>query len=219
MTQPTIQKLEEPFAGSRLMDALRHPDPVRVHGAWIYLFASVGAGALVGADHGVERPMLAGTGFVGAFLVTAALLTGVRRKGRQILVGLLLAVLAPLAAVGVGAGREFLPIAALAAVPALTATWLGKSWGFLSRTTMVMGIAALAMAAPAAAVAGGASLPRSAVLFGLLWVFFCWRTLRLATALESEHTWDRRQLRARGLREAGIAAVWMLTVAVSLRIL
>jgi hypothetical protein len=192
---------------------------VRAHGAWIYLFASVGAGALVGADQGVERAMLAGTGFVGAFLVTAALVTGARRKRRQMLVGLSLAVLAPLAALGLDADREFLPVATLAAVPAMSAIILGKVWGFLSRTTMVVGIAALVMAAPAAAVAGGATLPRSAVLFGLLWVFFCWRTLNVAASLEAGNEWDRRQLRARGLREAAIAAVWTLTVAVFVRIL
>ena len=75
---------------------------MRAHGAWVYLFASVAAGALVGAERGVERAMLVGTGFAGAFLVTAALVTGGRRKGRQVLVGSALAVLTPLAALWLG---------------------------------------------------------------------------------------------------------------------
>lgn len=195
-----------------------HPDPVRAHAAWIYLFASIASGALVGANHGVEPAMLAGTGFVGAFLVTAAISVGARRKVRQILVGASLAALAPVGALWLDAEPVFLAVAALAVLPAVAAVVLEKTLGFLSPTTLVVGIAALALAAPVAAVAGGASVERGALLFGLLWPFFSWRTLRVAAPLAGGAAWDREELRSRGLREAAIAGGWTVAVALSLRI-
>jgi hypothetical protein len=190
---------------------------MRAHGAWIYLFASIGAGALVGAQRGVEPAMLVGTGFVGVFLVIAALAAGLQRKGRQILVGASLATLGPLGALGLGAQPAFLMVAALAILPAVSAVVLARKTGPLSPTTLVVGIAALTLSAPVTAVAGGASLQRGAVLFGLLWPFYCWQTLRVAASLPVEAAWDRQVLRARGLREAALAAVWALAVAMGLR--
>jgi hypothetical protein len=35
--------------------------------------------------------------------------------------------------------------------------------------------------------------------------------------LKSGQAWDRRQLRSQGLRQAAIAAIWMLSVAFALR--
>ncbi len=213
-----IHASEERFETSRPSTVLTQRDPMRAHGAWIYLFASVAAGALVGAERGLEPAMLVATGFVGAFLVTAAIARGVRRKGRQTLVGASLAALAPLAALWLGAEPSFLVVAAIAALPAVAAVVLAKRLGFLSHAAVVMGIAALAMAAPVTAVAGGATALRSAVLFGLLWSFFCRQSLRVSAALAAGGAWDRKALRARGLREAAITAVWALVVAVSLRI-
>ena len=192
------------------------PDPVRAHGAWIYLFASVAAGAMVGSHHGVEPAMLVGTGFVGAYLVAAAISFGARRKGRQLLIGASLVVLAPLTALWLDAEPIFLIVAAWAVLPAVTAVALEKTLGFLSRGALVMGIAALTLAAPVVAVAGGASGGRGLLLFGLLWPFFSWRTLGVAAPLAAGATWNRKELRSRGLSEAAIAAVWTFAVALSL---
>ncbi|MCA9142352.1 MAG: hypothetical protein KDB05_06175 [Planctomycetales bacterium] len=195
-----------------------HPDPLRAHGAWIYLFASVGSGALVGVEQRVEPAMLVGTGFVGAFLVAAAIAVGARRKMRQILVGSSLAILAPLGALYLDAKPEFFIVAALAVVPAVTAIGLQKTIGFLSRPALVVGVAAIVVAAPTVAIAGGISVGRSLLLFALLWPFFSWQTLRVAAPLRIGATWEREKLRSRGLREAGVAAVWTLAVAVLLHI-
>ncbi len=194
-------------------------DPLRAHGAWIYLFSSVAAGALVGADYGVERPLLVGTGFAGAYLVMAALATDPRRKGRQIAVGISLAALAPLVALWLDAEPTFLSIAAATAIPGIAAVMLARKRGLLSRATMIVGLAALVMVAPMAATAGGTGLSRSFGLFLLLWLFFCWQTLRVAALVKPGQPWNRPQLRAQGLRQAAIAAVWALTVAMALRIM
>jgi|GEM_PF-1176506 len=194
------------------------PNPTRAHGAWIYLFSSVAAGAFVGNEHGIESAMLVGTGFVGAFLVVAALSVGVRRKRRQLLTGAGLVVVSPLAALGLSADPVFLRVAGLAALTALAAIYFEKRWGFLSRAALVTGIATLTLAAPVVAAAGGASMGRCVLLFAMLWPFFCWRTLCVAAPLRAGATWDRLQLRARGLQEAAIAAVWTVAVTVLLLI-
>ena len=90
--------IEEPVATRGTVAELRHVDPMRAHGAWIYLFASITAGALVGTGHAIELPMLVGTGFAGAYLVTAAISVGVRRRMRQLVFGGTLMVGAPPAA-------------------------------------------------------------------------------------------------------------------------
>lgn len=193
-------------------------DPVRAHGAWVYLFASVGAGAIVGAGRGVEPALLVGTGFSGAFLCAAALAVGVHRRHRQLLVGAAAMLLAPLAALWLGAEPAFLVVAAYAVALAAGAVLIAARLGSLSRPAMAIGIAAIASAAPAAAVSGGASAGRAAALFLLLWPFYCWRSLRLAASLEAQGAWDRDALRSRGLREATIAALWTLAVATVLRL-
>jgi len=194
-----------------------HPDPMRAHGAWVDLFAAIGGGALVGAERGVEPALLVGTGFAGAFLVVAAVSVGVKRRLRQTLVGAGLALLAPLLALWLGAEPGFLVVMGCAAVVGAAAITLERSVGLLSRSTLIVGIAALALAAPASAVAGGAGAVRAALLFGLLWPVFAWRSLRVAATLPVGHPWNREELRARGLREAAIAALWTLFVAIGLR--
>ena len=195
------------------------PNPTRAHGAWIYLFASVASGAFVGNEHGIESAMLVGTGFVGAFLVVAALSAGVFRKRRQLLIGACLAAISPLCALGLKADPNFLRVAGLAALMGLAAIMTEKRFGFLSRAALVTGIATLVFAAPVVAAAGGASVRQCVLLFVLLWPFFCWRTLCVAAPLQAGAAWDRVQLRTRGLREAAIAAVWTLAVTFSLLIL
>ena len=194
------------------------PNPSRAHGAWIYLFVSVTAGAIVGTEHGIEPAMLAGTGFIGAFLFVAALSAGARRKRRQLLTGASLAALAPLGALWLNADPSFLGVAALAGLSAVAAMVIEKRLGFLSRAALVSGIATLALAAPVVAAAGGASIGQCTLLFGLLWPFFCWRTLCVAAPLQAGATWDRVKLRTRGLQEAAIAGAWTLAVTFSLLI-
>lgn len=196
-----------------------HPDPLRAHGAWIYLFASIGAGALVGAAYRVEPAMLAGTGFAGAFLVIAAIDVGPQRKLRQVLLGASLAIVAPLVALWLGAEPVFLNVAALTVLPVVSVVVLARTCGTLSPATLGVGVMTLTLSAPVAAMAGGSSALRAAVLFGLLWPFFSWRTLRVNASLPKGTAWNRAFLRAQGLREALIAAVWTLTVAMGLRLL
>ncbi|MCA9047141.1 MAG: hypothetical protein KDA89_00335 [Planctomycetaceae bacterium] len=193
-----------------------HPNPTRAHGAWIYLFASVASGAFIGNEHGIEAAMLVGTGFVGAFLMVAALSAGARRKRRQLLTGTGLAAFAPLCALGLDADPNFLQVAGLAALMGAVAIIIEKRFGFLSRAALVTGIATLALGAPVVASAGGATARQCVLLFALLWPFFSWRTLRVAAPLQNGATWDRVQLKTQGLREAAIAAIWTLVVTVSL---
>ena len=186
------------------------PDPVRAHGAWIFLFAAIGAGSMAGSRGRVEPALIVGTGFVGAFLCRAALAVGLRRKVRQLIVGAAVAILAHFAAHLLGAPSSYLYVAALATVPAVGAVVSSERYGFLSTTALTAGIAALTLAAPAAAVAGGASLIRAAGLYGLLWPFFTWRSLRIAAALKSGERWTVEELKSRGLHEAAAAALWAL---------
>jgi hypothetical protein len=201
----------EPLAGSG------QPDPMRAHGAWIFLLAAVGAGAFVGANHRVEPALLVGTGFVGAFMMAAAISVGGRRKIRQFVAGASLAILCPIAALWLDADPAFLLVATLALAPAAASIVTERKYGFLSNAALVTGVVSLTVAAPVVAAAGGAGLPQNASLFGLLSVFFCWRTMRVAKPLQAGAAWDRNELRARGLREAAITAVWTLAVVVALR--
>lgn len=113
---------------------------------------------------------------------------------------------------------SFVAVAACAALPAAAAVGLAMRWGSLATSSLLMGIAAIVMAAPMTAVAGGASIQRAALLFALLWSFFSWRTLRVAASLNDQMTWDRKQLKARGFHEAAVGAIWTLAVTLVLRI-
>lgn len=189
----------------------RRLDPVRVHGAWVYLCVGIAAGALLESGHGVEPAMLVGTGFAGGFLLAGALFVGWRRRQRQLAVGAGLAVLMPLAAwLLTGSASMFWPIfaAGLLSIGGLAAA---RRYGFLAMPSVVLGTATLAAAAPSAALAGGADVPQAAALFGLLWPFYCWRTLRVAADMGTSHQPDRRRdLRQRGLREAAGTAIWAI---------
>jgi len=207
-----------PTEVSSPVEAMRKLDPMRAHGAWIYLCASVTAGALVGANYGVEPAMLVGTSFVGAFLVAAGIAVSVRRKRRQIVTGLGLAIFATLGALAFQARPQYLPITLLAAALAIATVILAKKLGYLAPATMLTGVAALAMAAPVSAIAGGATMLRAATLFGLLWPVYSWRTFLVAAAYTGGIVSSNAELRSRGLQEAALAAVWSLAVAITLRI-
>ena len=199
------------------VEAMRKLDPMRAHGAWIYLCTSIAAGALVGANYGVEPAMLVGTSFAGAFLVLAGIAVGVWRKRRQVVTGLSLAVFATIGALAFHANPQYLLVVAMAAVVAFITIILARRFGYLAHGTMLLGVAALAMAAPVAAVAGGATFFRAALLFCLLWPVYSWRTFLVAKEFASGNC-TATQLRARGLREAAFAALWSLVVAITLRI-
>ena len=187
------------------------------HGAWVYLFCCVAAGSLIGSDDGVERPMLVGTAFAGVFMVAAALAVGVWRKWPQVAVGLLVATVGVWLASQLEQDLSFMVIASLAIFPAMATIFLCKTQGFLSPGALVCGVAAVVMAAPVTAVAGGVSPQFSALIFVNLGAFFCWRTLRIAAPLARSGKWDRQELRARGLREAAVSACWTLLVVIAMR--
>lgn len=193
------------------------PNPARAHGAWIYLLLSVASGVLLAVDQEIRYAVLVGAGFVGAFLAAAALSVPSRRSGRLVWFGAGTAAAGPAVALWFEADSRFLIVGGLAALLGGGAILLEKWFGFLSFTALAVGLAALAIAAPVSAIAGGAGLGRGAALFAFLWPFFCWRTFRIAAPLQSGEVWNRHALKARGLREAAIAAAWSLGVTMALR--
>jgi hypothetical protein len=209
--------MSPPIPATPTVEAMRKLDPMRAHGAWIYLCTSIAAGALIGANYGVEPAMLVGTSFAGAFLTLAGIAVGASRKRRQIVTGLGLAILATLGALTFHANPPYLIVISLAAIIAITTVILARRFGYLAHSTMLAGVAALAMAAPVSAVAGGATFARAALLFFLLWPVYSWRTFLVAAEFTTGNC-TTAQLRARGLREAALAALWSLAVAITLRI-
>lgn len=193
-------------------------DPIRAHGAWIFLSASVATGALAGSGNAVERGMLVGTGVVGGFMLASAMHVGFRHKQRNALVGGILTAAMPAAALALDPSAMFLVPMALAIFMATAAVLSGRTLGFLSRTTVVLGTAAIVTAAPVAAVAAGASLPRAFLLYGLMVVFCCWRSLRVLSDLGSGHDWTKARIRSRGLREAAATSVWSIMAVVIARL-
>lgn len=194
-------------------------DPRQARGAWIFLCASVGLGAWLGSGQGVERALLAGTGFVGAFMAVSAVGVGVRRRQRQALVGASLAVCMPLTALLLDRDPRFLIPAGGAAFLAIATLYRASQQGFLAADTIVLGTATLTLAAPVSAFAGGAGMFESLVVYGLLWPFCSWRTIRVAADLPAQGPWDPGALRARGLREAAFTAAWALLVALAVPLL
>ena len=194
-----------------------HPNPLRAHGAWIYLFAAIGAGAVVGADNGIEPPLLVGTGYVGVYRAMAAVSVGIEQRRQQFTSGVGLAVGSSLLATWLGADVRFLLPELLAIFPATATLLLEERVGYLARSTLVSGVSALVLAAPSVALAGGVSVQQAALLCGMLWFVFCWRTLRIAAPLRVNTAWDREQLRRQGLFEAALAAIWSIATAIVVR--
>ena len=120
-------------------------DPRRFHGAWIFLCESIAAGALVGGRYGVESAMLVGTACAGAFLVFAAIATGVSGKLRQLLLGGFLVVVSPVCALLLRADARFIHIAGVATLTAITTVLLAQRHGFLSPIVLATGVAALTL--------------------------------------------------------------------------
>lgn len=185
----------------------RMPDPAQAHGAWVYLIVSVLAGSLTAVREGFLPALLAGIGFAGVFLVASSLALG-RAGWRRFLVGLAVATLAPGLALALGADPSFFVYGLIALAPAAVAAWFAERRGFQSPRALAFGVAALVVAAPSSACAGGAHTGMSLLLLALLTPFFVWRAITVRSRLTSEKGWSRRRIRATGIREAVLAVVW-----------
>ena len=126
--------------------------------------------------------------------------------------------LMPVGAWLLGGSNAFFGVLGSAAVLSLGALATAHRKGFLATSSVILGTAALALAAPAAALSAGAQGLAAAVLYGLPWPFFCWRTLRVASDLRADRPpGERPNVRQRGLREAAVAAAWALMAVIFVR--
>jgi hypothetical protein len=187
----------------------RAPDPARAHGAWVYLAVSVLSGVLCTHGRGVLAASCVGLALVGVFLLASGLAIHPKPARSRVALGLALAAGGTLGALALGADRMFLVYAGTAAFPAGAAAWLGQRFGFQSVPALVFAAVTLAVAAPAAACAGGADARLGLLLFALLAPFFAWRTWRTRNTLRAQQGWDRAALKRLGLREAAFAVSWM----------
>jgi hypothetical protein len=193
------------------------PDPLRAHGAWVYLIVSILAGAVTVRDRGWAAALLAGAGFVGVFLLASSLaIAGRRAAVARFMVGLFLSLSSPLVALAIGADRSFLVMSLVAIPPALAAAYFANRHGFLSPGALAFGVTALVVAAPAAATAGGASPRPALVLLAVLAPFYFWRTWRLAR--EFGPGWTQQRIKRRGLLESAIALAWAAVAVTASRI-
>jgi len=157
----------------------------------------------------VGPALVAGAGFAGIFLAASGLALGAGRiRLRRILLGVALALATPFSAVALGANPIFLVYGLIALFPAALAGYAGERFGYHSSPALGLGIAALVVAAPASACAGGATPLRAWVLLGLLTPFFAFRAARVRRALTQTRGWTRRRLRTQGWIEAAYAVGW-----------
>jgi hypothetical protein len=196
----------------------RIPDPLRAHGAWVYLAVSILAGMLTVTPRGYAPAVLAGCGFVGVLVAVSSVATTGRRAGLgRLVVGSPLAIGSPLLALDLGAAPESLFVSLLAVPLALAAAYFASRQGFLSPGALAFGVTALVVSAPVAASAGGAS-PRSAFLILVTLAPFCfWRTWRLARELG--RGWTRERLARQGLVESALAVAWAAVAVMTTRLL
>jgi hypothetical protein len=190
----------------------RMPDPARAHGAWVYLIVSVLAGSLTAVRDGFLPALLAGVGFAGVFLVASSAALGWARGRQRLLLGLAVAILAPTLALLTGADPSFLVYGLVALAPAALAAWFAERDGFQSPAALAFGVAALVLAAPSSACAGGAHTGMSLLLLVLLTPFFVWRAIVVRRRLTSGEEWSRSRIRTTGLREAVLAVAWTAVV-------
>ncbi len=185
------------------------PDPARAHGAWVFLMLSILAGSLTSARGGFVLALLAGMGFGGVFLLaSAAAIAG--RKGcvKRAIIGLALAALSPICAIWLDADPLFLTHGAIAILPAALSGYFAERYGFQSILTLTFAVIALAVAAPAAACAGGASPLRAWALLLMLAPFFAWRTCVIRRRMNYGEIRGRTALKHQGMTEAAFAIGW-----------
>ncbi|MHC5210821.1 MAG: hypothetical protein ACYTG2_08900 [Planctomycetota bacterium] len=199
----------------------RHmPDPARAHGAWIYLAVSILAGSLSVAGQGFLPALLAGVGYAGLFLlVSAAALMPRPAWRRRCAAGLVLTSGAPALALLLDADPRFFAYALVAMFPAGIAAWFAVRRGFQSPLALCFAVAALAVAAPAAACAGGGTAREGWLLGLLLTPFFVWRTWRIRVSLDKHPAPGRTALRRQGLRESGLALAWTVAAVTLIHLL
>jgi hypothetical protein len=194
------------------------PDPLRAHGAWVYLVVCILAGGLVVPDGDLAAALLAGSGFVGMFVLAGAVAVAGRGAAlARSAVGLLLVAGAVVLALRFGARPWFGAVAAAAGLPALVAAWFARRQGFLSPGALSYGVTALVVSAPVAAWAGGATDGLALAIFASLAPVFFWRTWRLARAMGPG--WTKAQFQRRGLLESALAVAWAALAVVALRLL
>jgi hypothetical protein len=178
-------------------------DPVGAHGAWVYLALSILAGALSALGTGFLPALLAGVGFAGVFICASALaLLGKPGIGKRLAKGLPLAILAPVLALYFGAPPTFLGYSVVALFPAALSGYYAETRGFASAGALSFAVAALVVAAPCAACAGGASLRSSLLLLLFLTPFFAYRTWFVQKAITNTKGWSRAKLKRQGYMEA-----------------
>ncbi len=191
----------------------RMPDPARAHGAWVYLVLSVLAGVLTAIGKGFLPALLVGVGFAGVFVCASAVaILGKQGAKSRLAAGLSIAVVGPLLALYLGAPTSFLVFSAAALFPAALSGYFAERSGVASARALGFAVAALVVAAPSAACAGGASVRTGLVLLVLLAPFFAYRTLKTREAITTEAGWDRQKLRWQGIRETLYAVSWTLLV-------
>jgi hypothetical protein len=186
----------------------RSPDPARAHGAWVYLFVSILAGVLSAGGHGAIAASFAGLAFVGVFVLVSALAVRPKPWRLRFVSGLAFALASTASGLLLGADPMFLAYSMVALFPIAASVWFAMQQGFQSAPALAFGVIGLAVAAPAAACAGGASPRLGLLLLGLLAPFFAWRTWRTRAALRGGGSWDRAKLKRLGLEEALLAAAW-----------
>jgi hypothetical protein len=191
----------------------RMPDPVGAHGAWVYLALSILAGSLTALGTGFLPALLAGVGFAGVFLCASALaLRGKPGMGKRLAKGLPLAILAPAVALYLGAQPTFLGYGVVAFFPAALSGYYAETRGFASAGALSFAVAALVVAAPAAACAGGVSLQANLLLLFLLAPFFAYRTWLVREAITTTKGWSKAKLKRQGYMEAIFGVAWTLFV-------
>ncbi len=186
------------------------PDPARMHGAWVYLIASILAGVLSSVGEGALPALLTGLGFAGIFVAASAFaLKDPKKKFLRGFSGYLLAGLAPILALQAGADPRFFLYGFLAIPPAALSGYFAERGGFRSPGALGFAVTAVVVAAPSAACAGGADTHWNWLLFVLLVPFFFWRTVKLRRGLEARKDWNRSRLRRAGYKEAALAVAWV----------
>lgn len=188
----------------------RSPDPARAHGAWVYLFVSILAGVLSARGRGMIAAACAGLAFLGVFVFTSALAVRPKPWKLRFASGLGFAAASTITGLLLGADPMFLVYSLVALFPIATSVWFAQSQGFQSAPALAFGVLGLAVAAPAAACAGGAHPKFGFLLLALIGPFFAWRTWKTRNTLRGGAGFDRARLKQLGLREALFASGWTL---------
>ena len=187
---------------------LKAPDPAKAHGAWVYLAISIVAGVLSAARFDMLTALLAGTAFLGVFVLSSAFAVYPRRWLSRLSTGLAILLISVSCGFALSLEPMSLAYGTVAVFPASAAAWLGFRHGFQSAGALSFAVVTLVVAAPASMCAGGAPHHLGLLLLVMLAPFFAWRTWHTREALRESSGWTRAKLRALGWREAAIALLW-----------